>query len=237
MSLKLTPEIKQTVKSKFNEVFQKRVAPAHRQATLDHYAPQINKLLNSALKTLPLSAAPTRGLILTGSVGTGKTSALGIIARAFITEAIDALFERIEEGEFEDEYALEPIAKHGNFYFCTHAELVKSLREDAGDAKAWWDMPMVIIDDYGVAYHDNAGWNLYLEQVFFDHRFKNRLPLWMSTNYTPSKLANIRDGKKVFNIDEEKAIALQRIIDRICDADLNQIINITGTSGRRQKGE
>lgn len=209
-------------RSKYRSVFEQTIQPAHRNATLDYYKDQT--IINELRATIEsMSSDQPRGVILCGPVGSGKTSALSLLFQALLNHTADKLYANY--GNFDFRRIHTDIAFP--YMYFTHARLVKKLRDESGSQEAWWYKKFIFIDDYGVKYDDTKGWNLYLEQLFFDHRSGHELPMYVSTNYTVGELKSMRKGKQ--------GIELQRIIDRLCDDRINSTIVLLGESGRKAK--
>lgn len=228
---------KSRARSIYKSTFDYFIRPAHRSAEIDYYkSPTIRKELGATIKGI--SSPQPRGVILCGPVGSGKTSALSILFSAVLDHSADAVYqifsnkkEGAEDPDFDWEYARARVRPElaYPYSYSNHAELIKRLRESSGKKEDWWDQQFIFIDDYGTGYSDNKGWNLYLEQLFFDYRWSHGLPVYVSTNYGVEELRALRRG--------EKGVELQRIIDRMCDARVNSTIVLLGESGRKKNND
>lgn len=197
-------------------------------------AERIDEVVRQSLR--PEEGKPT-GLLLLGPVGTGKTSALHLAWRRYWLLCASTYYGSNgtlpvggddEDGivEYLNERAWLPCTYPVHFY--RHGELVKALRSahdegrgGLGAAVSPYHTGLVILDDFGRAYDDRAGWNEALQFEWFDWRWCHRLPTLISTNMTKEEL-NEQPGQWA------------AIVDRLADKRWMIPYSISGTSKRRQ---
>jgi len=165
-----------------------------------------------------------RGLVLTGDVGTGKTSLLYIIRKKYLATKFG-----------QEKPILNKLAESSPNYFETktlgqwlrdkhrwesHHSLVRELRTNPGDY-ATADPECLFVDDLGAGYDDEAGWNLSLLEEYFDSRWSKKLLTFISTNKRPGELRQWKNWG--------------RIIDRLADPNWNYIVNLGEQSLRRSQ--
>ena len=171
-----------------------------------------------------------KGLFLAGEIGVGKTSALLVILKSVITgryllelQAKDESFEPLDDFEIGN---IVSGLKH-LFVSVTHFELVRQLREYYGafnKSDREPDVvtrPLVFIDDLGRGYDDQSGWNLALLDEYFDRRWQNHQPVFVTTNKKPEELRTWPTWG--------------RIIDRLCDPIWMRKVWVSGKSKRTRE--
>lgn len=179
-----------------------------------------------------MSTDKPKGLIMTGGFGTGKSSVLYLIKK-MIAWKLALGYPRLEiygDGG-DDELAEHLIRGHwmrNNLHISiiSHFELTRYIRDIAGDMLSKQDCVLydkkviLMIDDLGRGYDDKAGWNLALQDEYFDWRWQHRLPTFITTNKTPQELRQW-DG-------------WGRIVDRIADPEWMKAIRVGGESKRKR---
>lgn len=186
----------------------------HQKAELSKVSKQFQVELRECADCL-LSENP-HGLVIIGDVGVGKTSMMSVLLRLIAENIFRDKLER-----FGINRVLCDRAKHicdDIQYGCvlvTHYDLVKSLRDDP-DSLAGGGFPydlsayLLMIDDLGRAYDDKAGWNVRLQDEFFDTRWNLGLPTIITTNKS--------------SLDLNEWPEWRRIVDRITDKSWNRIL-------------
>lgn len=154
------------------------------------------------------------GLVISGGVGTGKSSILYILRDAYATKNF-LKFDN-EDFSYED---LEPTIRI--FPIIGHFELTANLRKaiQDGEPSKLRDKSFLVIDDLGRGYEDESGWNLALLEEFIDYRWSNNFLTSVSTNLTIPELR----GYKGWG----------RIVDRLLDPSWNVLISL-GKGSRRK---
>jgi len=170
-----------------------------------------------------------KGLLLSGPVGTGKTSALYVLFKhliwKFFRENIASQLEREESDRAPIESLIKCLGRQ--FAFLTHFELIRQLRayyerSNLGDEQPEiFRVPLLFIDDLGRGYDDKSGWNLALLDEFFDLRYQHRLRIFVTTNKTPQELRAWENW--------------ERIIDRLCDPSWMRTAMMGGKSKRTKE--
>lgn len=200
------------------------MAPAHRDASLE----KADRRVQQEIKTVFLtkSVLPARGFVLVGPLGCGKSSDLAIILRIYLERLLENTMETLKADA--DTWRLEGLRDYAgqiqrtgfllpkiDAFFMTHAELIRQLR-DGGEIPL---RKLALIDDFGRGYDDKAGWNLSLQEEYFDWRWRFRLPTFITTNLTPVQLRSWAGW--------------ERIIDRIGDPGWMAALAVNRESGRK----
>lgn len=187
----------------------------------------INDSCLGAVTTCMEDSANPKGLLLSGPVGTGKTSALYVIFKHLLWMIFG---ERIAGEQRRDVpmSADQIISGLGRQYsFLTHFELIRQLRayyerSNLNDEQpVIFRVPLLFIDDLGRGYDDKSGWNVALLDEFFDHRYQHRLRVFVTTNKTPQELRAWDNW--------------ERVIDRLCDPSWMCTAIMAGKSKRTQE--
>lgn len=202
----------------------------HRDVRLDliddEYRCTVVEVIDSLFTTQP------KGIFLAGEIGVGKTSTLLVILKSVLTGRYLEIIEiQTEDEDIEslDGYKIENIVnglKH-LFVSVTHFELVRQLREYYGAFNRSdrepdvVTRPLVFIDDLGRGYDDQSGWNLALLDEYFDRRWQNNQPVFVTTNKKPEELRTWPTWG--------------RIIDRLCDPIWMRKVWISGESKRSKE--
>lgn len=172
-------------------------------------------------------AGNTVGLCLAGNIGVGKSSAMYLIMKYVLTAQYVTFLEGME-GEIEHrnywdgERAV--IATKGNLIILTHFELTRALRqaydgnERFPERPYFLDASYLFVDDFGRGYDDRSGWNVALLEEYIDDRWRNKRPMFITTNKRPEEL-RAWDG-------------YARIIDRLLDPAWMRKVWIGGKSKR-----
>jgi DNA replication protein DnaC len=205
-----------------------RPPAAFRNVNWDYFPSSIRAAVNESIGSL--YGYTPRGLLIMGPVGTGKTSLIWLIVLERIREYFSQCEARLEqlranygEGWLDDLYEetrrrLITVIKHG--------DVVRELREHriADCAETFPEIlrrRLICIDDLGVGHDDQVGWNLSLQEEWFDWRWENRLPLIITTNKGRSGEHGLRSWP-----------GWARIVDRIADPEYMIAISLPGKSKR-----
>lgn len=186
----------------------------------------IDPIVQPAVKEVidSLATDNRKGILLTGEVGTGKTSILYVILRAYwwiiINEKWD--FWHIQGLMGEGVFTTLP-----SFYsFVRYKPLIAILREhygpngDRDELPRVFTAPVVFIDELSDSNDDNR-WNCELIEEFCNYRWENCLPLYMTTNMS---------GQEILEWP-----GFSRVVDRLLDRNFTVRVNIDGES-RRDSG-
>ena len=206
----------------------------HTVARLSHLAPPLAKVCVDTIHNLFFG--DKKGLLLVGPTGTGKTYAIIAMLREIMicTLAIPGQVPSMDVLDEESEaYAENPQAGIyiaeclGKSALMTHWDFVRTLRALAED-----DIPnfyrtqlgklVLVIDDLGRGYDDRGGWNQSLEDEFFDWRWREQLPLFLTNNIP-------LEGGRLKASDWGGRV---RVIDRICDTSYTNIYVLNEKSRR-----
>jgi len=198
----------------YDDCLRALLSPRHIGTNLDQIDDQIKPIVKKSIDSL-FTNHP-RGLILIGDVGCGKTSVLSVIIKEYIKRHFAN--KKIPDGHPPNIYA--------NIKMVTHAELISKLRSENSEnervppiAGQDWKKSIILIDDLGRGYDDKLGWNQTLQDEFFDFRWKNILPTFISTNYNKEELRSWPGW--------------ERIVDRIADPNWLTAVVVPGESRRK----
>jgi len=185
-----------------------------------------------------------KGLFIIGEPGTGKTSALSLAAKYYLQWKSEMLEKSLKN--FDYTLAIPGMDNNGAFVsplilvykkpdmkrsvidpmsyvsleFLTHFQLIKKLRDEP-DERKWWGCELLLLDDLGRGHDDKSGWNIVLQEEFFDYRWKRRLPTFVTSNIHPKDL--------------RKWVGWERIIDRIADKSWMKAIIVRSEKSKRGK--
>ncbi len=198
---------------KFEKYISTILSPRHRNAKLELVDPIIQPIIRDSIDSL-FTHNPN-GLLLMGSIGCGKTSILAIVVKEYTGRYL-------EENPMPLHYYLE---QHIRIRFVTHAELINNLRyynKDTDNGRMvipeGFQKRILLLDDLGRGFDDRAGWNLSLQEEYFDYRWKFNYPTFITTNLTHSELRSWPNW--------------QRIVDRIADPNWITSVIVPGGSKR-----
>ena len=209
-------------------LFDKCVPVRHRGVRLDLIDDEYRHVVVEVIDSL--FTRQQRGLFLAGEIGVGKTSTLYVILKSILTgHYLLKLQTKDEDVESLDEFEIENIMGGLKHFFVsvTHFELVRQLREYYGAFNRSdrepdvVTRPLVFIDDLGRGYDDQSGWNLALLDEYFDRRWQNHQPVFVTTNKKPEELRTWPTWG--------------RIIDRLCDPIWMRKVWISGRSKRTRE--
>lgn len=159
------------------------------------------------------------GLFFLGNVGIGKTTIMYILYRSYLLMRFIQVRHSYPEYEFD--HRMKEMF-HG-VAFITYSELVRALRDVVDDKNFAYPnfakYKVLFIDDLGRGYGDKAGWNSSLLDEFFDYRWSNQLPTFISTNRSEQTLTKLLSPDAV---------------DRIFDRHWITQLRFTGESFRRK---
>jgi DNA replication protein DnaC len=173
----------------------------------ESYAPELAERLRGLTSS-------KKGLLILGEKGVGKTSALAIVAKYYLQKKAERLIDVIGDKEFQlavEKYGgsngsfVSPVIlifkkekKEGvvhphvllpmsmiSLEYLTHNQFITRLRNNPSH-EDWWDCELLLLDDIGRGQDDNSGWNISLQEEFFDYRWKRKLPTFITSNITPS---------------------------------------------------
>ena len=160
-----------------------------------------------------------KGIFLSGRVGAGKTHALYAIVRLFIQRLVtrqlraSGIVLEDDNPSTEDNIFMSlRLNIADRIQIVTHFEFIRQLREAAATERGIYGLfpqSILMIDDLGRGHDDKSGWNLSLQDEFFDLRWKaGNEPVFITTNLTPDELRSWPGWT--------------RIIDRLCDPAWNE---------------
>lgn len=183
-------------------------------------------------------------MFFTGPVGTGKTALLWLIhaeyakrmATVYATSEdvrkdaesqTDNWFKGDErQSAVEDKIEQYYLFRVRRIIALTHSELIQRLRSSVSDSgalsksSALFDAEYILLlDDLGRGYDDKSGWNLSLQDEYFDYRWKNNLPTFVTTNLTRDQLRSWAGW--------------ERIVDRLGDPNWMSAFTLGGDSKRK----
>lgn len=225
-------------KSLFNYAVGQFVAKRHHVVTWQD-VPLLVRTEAQAARDSLFTTKP-QGLLIMGPVGSGKTSVISLIVIDYIRRVIKAV--AAESWKDWQELSIDPDFKILEYAYrhlrlritlVTHTELVQKLRahfepEDRGRVVRGlpYDLekPIVLIDDLGIAHDDRSRWNLSLQQDYFDWRWRENLPTFITTN---------RAAKRESPDYIRKWPGWERIVDRICDPEFMTTVVLNRESRRR----
>lgn len=209
-------------------LFDECVPVRHRNVRLDLIDDEYRCIVVEVIESL-FTRQP-KGIFLAGEIGVGKTSTLHVILKSVLTGRYQ-LELQAKDGDVEslDGYEIENVVNGLRHLFVsvTHFELVRQLREYYGAfnrSDGGLDVvtrPLVFIDDLGRGYDDQSGWNLALLDEYFDRRWQNHRPVFVTTNKKPEELRTWPTWG--------------RIIDRLCDPIWMRRVWISGKSKRTKE--
>jgi DNA replication protein DnaC len=170
-----------------------------------------------------------KGLILMGPVGVKKSGSLALLLKYYLKQQEAKIqlqiagYKKQRSGcEEVDDYIIKQWIgwAFSDFVFLTHADLVQHLRRhygSEGDYGSRYNQTLpnhlmrryLFLDDFGRGFYDKSGWNLFLESEFWDYRYVNNLPVYLTTNYSQDQLKAMRQ--------DHSQIEMTRIVDRLCD--------------------
>lgn len=149
-----------------------------------------------------------KSIFLCGPVGCGKTAAMEIV-KTYLVYGVSEYLNRnglslhstwsSESGEDRAKKARSEIKR------INHFDLVSQLRQQVDNRKSRFDIDSfgLFVDDLGTA--QETEWNLSLLQKFFNSRWEDGKPLFITSNKTPAELMEWPGWS--------------RIVDRILDPD------------------
>ncbi len=222
---KLTPSIEEMIRAHYWPEVEKVLGPRHVQASIGEVDKKIRSVIQSIIKALYTD--DQKGAYIMGNIGSGKSSILAILFKA----AIDHKFKRVKEWLKENNrdtlsHYNAPKFFAFNLIYMTHSELIRVLREHIKNNEYSSMVPynlreadIVFIDDFGRAFDDKAGWNVSIQDEFFDWRWVNKKPIFLTSNYRPE------------TIKEWEGYG--RIISRITDPGYADIIQVPGGDRRK----
>lgn len=226
-------------KQLFNFAVKKFIAPRHHRSDWKQVPASVRKEAQTARDSL-LTDNP-RGILLMGPVGSGKTSILSLIIMDILRAAVKAVetegWQRWEQYSIDPDFDWRRRAYNElniDITSVTHSELIQQLRahfEGERDGKIICGFPkdlekrIVFIDDLGVAHDDRSGWNLSLQLDYFDWRWRECLPTFITTNRTAV------DGSPMYIRSWPE---WERIVDRICDPEFMTTLILNRESLRRE---
>lgn len=198
-----------------------RIPERHRILSPNRVEPELWVKVGRAVESL-LTNSP-RGMFLLGPVGTGKTALLYLIWREF------AFWLARWYGKYKGDSAGDEVTlyhwyrnKVTDVRFYTHGELVDELRDHADhehSAPCYNPNIILLLDDLGRGFDDKSGWNVSLQDEYFDWRWKNNLPTFVTTNLTSDELRSWAGWR--------------RIVDRLGDQAWMEGYTIGGKSKRK----
>lgn len=207
------------VKRRFDEYYNAVVSPNHRDATLLGVDEAVRCAIAAIARQMRevFCGRHNRGVFLTGPKGVGKTSVLALLLKAYLRAARCEIVEALPDSDI----ALERMGLFDrvDVGFCTHEELVNALRSDDFTERMILRRRVMFIDDFGRGYDDKSGWNLSRQDDYFDRRWRNRCPTFMTSNLSPKQLRSWQGW--------------DRVVDRIADPRWMEVFIINSESKRK----
>jgi DNA replication protein DnaC len=224
----------------FDRIWQKSTPRRYHHLGPSFFGDQINSYIRSFVASYfdPEDEVPN-SLMFLGTYGVGKTAAMYYIMHWILS----ILWKYrpggqqgcgVEKQVGEDEESMVSFGSQWLFstsrlLFTKHAHLVSLLREEKSEdsgrisrtIKPFDERLVLMVDDLGRSYLDKSGWNLSLEDEYWDWRWENRLPFCATSNMT---------------VDEFRSVpGYERVADRILDPAWTKTVIFTGESKRRSK--
>lgn len=212
----------------------KNVDYEHRQARWDMVDPIAVSLAVKSIDSL-FTRKP-HGLFIVGNYGVGKTCLINLVQREyyrrlslrhptletllpyigkeFFIKTEDDLYKYLSDGYW--------LAQFGRpFIIITHGKLLKTLRDHSSSHEGGQPLRKYIlaIDDFARGFSDRSGWNVSLEFEFFNDRWRNRIPTFLTSSKTGAELREMAD--------------YGAIIDRLGDSSWITAVSYAGESKRK----
>lgn len=214
-------DLEKLVRQRFDDYYNSLVSPSHRDATLSRVHPDISVGIASIAGQMPniLTCQYGRGMFLIGPVGVGKTSILALLFRSYLRAACRAVVNSLPKDGNIASIAQLGIFDRADVGFCTHEELIESLRSEDFEERKRTLRTVMFIDDFGRGYDDKAGWNLSRQDNYFDHRWRNKLPTFITSNLTAKQLRSWPGW--------------ERVVDRLGDPEWMEALVVNSESRRK----
>jgi DNA replication protein DnaC len=223
--VKVAQEMSDAVVARY---FEKR----HRSGSWQWYENNSRKIMMQRAENLRTD--DPLGLLLLGPIGSGKTSALALVVQHHVQKRLSQATQITKHWaeRTDDKDWARAAARYHNFGLTvfTHGEFVTALRahkethKHATSYPIELRAPIVIIDDLGRGFEDQGDWNMYLQDEWFDWRWRAGLPLLITSNKTDEP------GPRCIR----SWLGWERIVDRICDPAFMTTVVINNESRRRR---
>lgn len=224
---KLTPSpIEINVREYYWPKVEKILGPRHIMASIEEVDKRIRPKIQSIIDNLYTDGR--KGAYIMGNIGSGKSSVLSILFKAAIEHKFRRVVDWLRENgrEHVAHYNAPSIEMDFKLIYITHSELIREIRGHIKEHDESSMIPyrlanadIIFIDDFGRAYDDKAGWNVSIQDEFFDWRWVNKKHLFITSNYRPD---TIREWE-----------GYGRIISRITDPGYADIIQVPGGDRRK----
>lgn len=197
----------------------------HSWLTFDDRYPVVEKELADIANPAKTDLELMDSVLISGPTGTGKTAMLAAMLKHRV--AIHAPKTTCKAYVVADWV-------FGNAVYVTYGEFCKIIRDQEGDLPLSWvrlvDSPLLMLDDVGHGFSDQAGWNLAKLSELLDLRWNAKASTWLTTNLSGAKK---KKGSGWQESDLEKWIGA-RSFSRAADLLWMAYVELTGPDRRRE---